>query len=78
MKYREDKKFVDLIAKTVLLENELEEAIEAQDRLRMAEHEHGLDKSFKYKVTGFLILFGVVIAWIAYQQFRETTTRVLS
>jgi len=39
MKYREDKKFTCSSAKTVLLEDELEEAIQSEDRLRMAEHE---------------------------------------
>jgi hypothetical protein len=63
MTHSEDKKIVDLFAKTVLLKSELAEAIRAQDRLRMAEQE-GHGRSSKKIVVGLLILFGVVVAWI--------------
>ena len=76
MKYREDEKLVALFAKTALLENELAEAIEAQDREHIAGEKHGLDRSFKNMVAGFLLLVGVATTWIVYQQFQEMATQI--
>jgi hypothetical protein len=73
MKYRDDKELVALFAKTALLENELAEAIEAQHR---GGEEHGLHRSFRNIVAGFLLLVGVVTAWIVYQQFQEMATQI--
>jgi hypothetical protein len=74
MKYRDDKELVALFAKAALLENELAEAIEAQERGVIADEENGLNTSFKNMVVGFLLLVVVAAAWVAaawivYQQF---------
>jgi hypothetical protein len=71
-----DKKIVDLFAKTALLENELAEAIAAQDRVRIVDEDHGLDRSSKNMIVGFVILIGVAAAWIVYQQFDELATQL--
>jgi uncharacterized iron-regulated membrane protein len=76
MKYGDDQKLVALFAKTALLENELAEAIEAQDREHVAGEKHGLDRSFKNMVAGFLLLVGVATTWIVYQQFQEMATQI--
>jgi hypothetical protein len=77
MKYRDDKKLIALFAKTALLENELAEAIEAQDREHIAGEKHGLDRSFKNMVAGFLLLVGVTTTWIVYQHFQEIATQII-
>jgi hypothetical protein len=76
MKHRDDKELVALFAKTALLENELAEAIEAQDREHIAGDEHGLHRSFKNMVAGFLLLVAIATTWIVYQQFQEMATQI--
>ena len=76
MKYGDDQKLVALFAKTALLENELAEAIEAQDRELIAGEKYGLERSFKNMVAGFLLLVGAATAWIVYQQFQEVATQI--
>ena len=76
MKYGDDQKLVALFAKTALLENELAEAIEAQDRELIAGEKYGLDRSFKNMVAGFLLLVGAATARIVYQQFQEVARQI--
>jgi len=63
------------------VENELAEAIQAEDRVRIADLERlhrsfkddleRPNRSFKNNIVGFLILFGVGIAWMVYRQSSE-------
>jgi hypothetical protein len=74
MKSAEQKEFVALFAKTALLENELAELIDAQERAHRASEEHRPERSSRHLVAGFLVVFGVVAVAIAFQQFSEITT----